>query len=475
MRDDPLARRAGARETRGVRLEAVVIGAGAAGLAAAARLKREGLRVAVLEARDRVGGRIETCRHTAFPCPVELGAEFVHGTAPSFRKWARAVRLDVRKPLDVRWIRFGEALERADEAFEQVSELLVQSGSSDVPFASFLENPRTQARWSDQVRALAAMFVEGYYAAPVGRAGTAALSFMEEKAAEVDAQILRRVMDGYDALTSRMAARLDRAGGELWLNAVVHALQWSGSGVEVHARTRTGIGLPTFEADAAVVTLPLAVLAASPPAEGAVTFAPGLPGKMDAIRRLDTGPIVKIAIRFRRSFWDEQLHPFTFAHGPGLDVPTWWTPLPHRVPVLIGWTGGPPAEALSNVDPSIVVRHALRSLAELFGRPEREIERLVEAFRVRDWRADPFARGGYAVLPVGGLDAQRELARPVGDRIFFAGEATHTGGFAGTVHGALETGERAAEELLTLRKGARRRRPRPGGRGPRATDREARR
>lgn len=431
-----------------MRCDAIVIGAGAAGLAAALRLKREGLRVAVLEARDRVGGRIETCREEAFPCPLELGAEFVHGRVPSFTRWARSLRLEIKKPLDVHWFRFQDGLERADEIFDSVSELLLETGKADVPFESFLQDPRTRSRWEEQVRAAAAMFVEGYYAAPIGRAGTAALSFMERKTGEVDALTLRRVMDGYDALTSRMAAKLDRERGELWLNAVVHEIRWSASGIHVQARTRTGAEHATFEADAVVVALPLAVLAAHGPEEGAITFAPGLPKKMDAIRRLATGAIVKIAIRFRRAFWNEQVRPFSFVHGPGVDVPTWWTPLPWRVPVLIGWTGGSSAEALSKVDPSIVIRHALRSLAALFGRPEREIEQLAEAYRVRDWQADPYARGGYCVFPVGGLDAQRELARPEGACLFFAGEATHTGGFAGTVHGALESGERAAEELL---------------------------
>jgi monoamine oxidase len=441
-----------------VRVDAIVIGAGAAGLAAALRLKEEGLGVAVLEARDRVGGRIETCRDSAFPCPVELGAEFVQGRVPSFRKRARALGLDVRNQLDVHWFRFSEAaLERGDDIFDEVPGLLVASGRADVPFASFLEDPRTKKRWPEQVRAVAAMFVEGYYAAAIGRAGTAALRFMEEKSDAVEALSIRRVVDGYDALTSRMAERLDRARGELWLNAIVHSVHWSATGVRVEARTGSGVELPHFEADAVVVALPLAVLAAEPPAEGAVSFAPGLARKREAIRRLETGPILKIIIRFRRPFWEELVRPFGFIHGPGQDVPTWWTPFPPRVPVLIGWTAGPRAAALSNIDRSLVLRHALRSLAVLFGRPEHELEKLIEVYRVRDWQADPFARGGYAVFPVGGLEAQQELARPVGDRLFFAGEATHTGGFAGTVHGALETGERAAEELLATRIGTGRR------------------
>jgi monoamine oxidase len=93
---------------------------------------------------------------------------------------------------------------------------------------------------------------------------------------------------------------------------------------------------------------------------------------------------------------------------------------------------------------------ALECLARLFGTPRGALEDLLEDEILHDWQADPFARGGYAVTPVGALGAARVLARPVADTLFFAGEHIHLGGQAGTVHGALETGETAARACLAV-------------------------
>jgi monoamine oxidase len=101
---------------------------------------------------------------------------------------------------------------------------------------------------------------------------------------------------------------------------------------------------------------------------------------------------------------------------------------------------------------------ALECLAHLFGTPRSTLEELLEDEILHDWQADPFARGGYAVTPVGALGAARVLARPVADTLFFAGEHTHTGGQAGTVHGALETGESAARACLEVLEDGRSRR-----------------
>ena len=143
---------------------------------------------------------------------------------------------------------------------------------------------------------------------------------------------------------------------------------------------------------------------------------------------------------------------------PGAMIPTWWTTAPVESGVLTGWAGGPLALELSALGPEARRNRALECLAQLFGTPRGMLEDLLEDEVIHDWQADPFARGGYAVTPVGALGAARVLARPVADTLFFAGEHTHTGGQAGTVHGALETGEAAARACLAvLREGRSRR------------------
>ena len=434
--------------------DVLVIGAGAAGLAAARALVAKGLTVHVLEARDRVGGRVQTLRDASFEHPIELGAEFVHGKPRSLRRLFREGSLNVRRHRDAHWGLFDGELHDVSDAFGRVSELLVESGRADRTFEAFLEDPRTERAHSRLDLALARLFVDGYYAAPPSIAGTAALRDMERATQAVHAEEMFRVLDGYDAVPRLLAERVREGGGRIFLNAEVHRVRWSGPHVIVEARTAEGEALGPFGARAAIITLPHGVLAQSP-SRGGVRFEPGLPGKMEAVRRLQTGPIVKVALRFRHAFWTERprshskdrLPSFSFIHGEGLPFPTFWAPLPFSSPVLVGWAGGTRAVALRGLSASEVLHRALDSLSALFRIDRSTIAQLLEAYRVRDWQSDPFARGGYLVVPRGASDAQEELARPESDRLFFAGEATH-GGFAGTVHGAIASGTRAAAEVL---------------------------
>ncbi|RKH53313.1 hypothetical protein D7V93_26985 [Corallococcus llansteffanensis] len=173
-----------------------------------------------------------------------------------------------------------------------------------------------------------------------------------------------------------------------------------------------------------------------------------------AWNRLEMGALVKLLLRFRTAFWREQADTarFGFFHDPRSPFATWWTLSPHRrTRHLVGWSGGPAAEALSQWSERKVLGSALQGLARIFHRPVRSLHEGLEAWHLQDWQREPYTRGGYAVIPTGALDAVAALARPVGRTLFFAGEATHVGGEEGTVHGALDTGRSAAEALLARR------------------------
>jgi len=206
------------------------------------------------------------------------------------------------------------------------------------------------------------------------------------------------------------------------------------------------------------------VLQARQPAPGAITFAPALPPwKRAAIDRLAMGNVIKIAVRFRGrlgSGWSSPIPRDTgFLHAPGGPVPVWWTfgPEPHRC--LVGWVAGRAAAPLAALAsrrargeaPAIDrrVRAAIGGLARGLGTSARDLLTAVEDVAIVDWAEDPYARGAYSYIPVGGLDAPAQLAAPVEGCLFFAGEATDTAGDPGTVHGALRSGERAARELIS--------------------------
>jgi hypothetical protein len=158
--------------------------------------------------------------------------------------------------------------------------------------------------------------------------------------------------------------------------------------------------------------------------------------------------------------WDEEarvvdFRDASFFHCPGAPLPTWWTQLPVRAPLLVGWTGGPNADRLmkaagggiQEAGRDYLLEQAFDSLTTIFNLSRAQIEAQLEAYYFHSWHDDPFTRGAYAYVPVNGLDGQRRLASPVDHKLFFAGEATSVG-HIGTVHGAIQSGQRAAQEIL---------------------------
>jgi monoamine oxidase len=161
------------------------------------------------------------------------------------------------------------------------------------------------------------------------------------------------------------------------------------------------------------------------------------------------GHVVKVALCFGTAFWEDRgLTKLAFIHARGEKFPTWWTTRPIAAPILVGWAGGPPAAYLASKGTDLIIGAAIQSLASALKSSTRSLEHRLQAYLVADWQADPFSLGAYSYVPVGGITAPMALARPIVDTLFFAGEATNSDGNSGTMHGAIATGYRAAEELL---------------------------
>jgi monoamine oxidase len=126
----------------------------------------------------------------------------------------------------------------------------------------------------------------------------------------------------------------------------------------------------------------------------------------------------------------------------------WWTGFPLYAPILVAWAGGRAADALAGLGIEERVDRALDSLAKLVRAPRAKIDHQVVTWDTHDWAADPFARGAYSYVRVGGMEAQARFANPIENTLFFAGEATELAGHQATVHGALSAGQRAADEVL---------------------------
>ena len=171
------------------------------------------------------------------------------------------------------------------------------------------------------------------------------------------------------------------------------------------------------------------------------------------------GPVMKVIFRFREPFWqhkgaiktisaNQNVADAVFFHEPSAAFPTWWTTRPVQSAVLTAWAGGPKATALAGLSPSAIIDAALASLQQLFGRRRNWLRSMIETTYTHNWQSDPFSAGAYSYVKVGGLRARQQLAKPIEQTLFFAGEATDTTGQASTVAGAIASGQRAAKQLL---------------------------
>ena len=412
-----------------VKLDVIIVGAGAAGLAAARELA--GRNIAIVEARDRIGGRIHTLHPTDLALPIELGAEFIHGEAKAtFSVVDSAALLAYELPDDHYWAREG-TWEEVD-FWHDLDRLFAKIGTRDRSFADFLKSRRVDPR----IREMAWHFVEGYHAAHAGRISALALRSADN---ETNAMRQFRIADGYDALVAWLRAGISDPQA-LRLSTTVKEIRWKRGSVEVDC------GTETLRAGAALITIPLGVWKAPRDQEGAIRFVPDLKDKRNTIERLEVGHVVKIVFRFREPFWKK---PFNFLHSNDRFIPTWWTSAPARAPLLTGWAGGHAADAMMAEGEGGMIDRAIDSMAKAFGVRRSLIQRSLVATWTHDWQRDPFSRGAYSYAGVGGIGAHKALAKPVESTLFFAGEATN-GEQTGTVAGAIVSGKAAARKIKAL-------------------------
>ena len=415
--------------------EVVIVGAGVAGLTAARELSTAGARVLVLEARDRLGGRVMT-HHTA-EGPVELGAEFVHGAFPEI--------IGVVEEAGLRLREVGRGAPRrsvgrrdAADYFSAMDRLLglASVGDPDESFQHLVERVDLEP----EIKAQGLRLVEGYHAADPARISVQAL--IRNTAADErpggDRQF--RFAEGYDGLVTAILQRVDPRLCDVQCNVVATVVEWRPKRVLI----RTSAGTE-FTAPQAIITVPLGVLKA-----GAIHFTPTLNGKDQALRALEMGTVVRVSLCLGSEVWaaQERLSTDGFLLTGDPPFPAWWVSRPLPVPVVTGWAGGLHARALAGLSEAQRVRVALDALAGVLSMDPVRLHQGLRGGFSHDWQADPFARGAYSYAAVGGSVAGEELGAPLDATLFFAGEATESDGQNATVHGAIASAQRVAREVL---------------------------
>jgi monoamine oxidase len=432
--------------------DVAIIGAGASGLTAARDLTNAGLNVIILEARDRIGGRIHTLRDPKFALPVELGAEFVHSREGPIWDLLREMKSTAYFVDGDHYELRRRKLHPANDFWDEVGvifERLKKIGRRDMSFAQFLREHCRGRKLARQAK-LAKLFVEGFDAADTKLISAQAIKVTEALEEGTEGEDSFRPLDGYSAMVEHL-----RDTSKVELGAIVRTIHWGRGSVRI-VLSHGGV----VRARRAIVTISIGVLNAADGAEGAIRFIPNIPEHRAAARRIAMGPVIKVVASFREPFWEEEklstasrgpsLKSLVFMHSSNTRFPTWWTWFPVRDRTLTAWSGGPPAAKLSTLPRAQILSSAIESLSHFTGLSRARLNRLLVQAYMHNWQADPYSRGAYSFIKVNGLDAPKQLARPIDSTLFFAGEGTASAdeGLGGTVDAAITSGRRAAKQVL---------------------------
>ncbi len=425
--------------------EIVIIGAGAAGLMAACELSKAGKKVLILEAQNRIGGRIHTLSGNNFTAPVDLGAEFVHGNLPETK---RILKESGIKYSEVRgkMISVNDSRENFSAGWGLVEEKLKEV-KEDMSITDFLDTYFKDEKYAGLKSSIRG-FAEGYDTADISKASV--IAFRNEWLSDEDSEQYR-IDGGYGKLMDYLLAESKAKGCMVQLSSVVKEVRWEQGKAKITIEDGK-----KFIANKVIITVPLGVLKAGKNLKAHINFIPNILPQLHAAEKLGYGCVIKILFEFDESLWNNKETQkrigvnldkagFIFSGEP---VPTWWTQYPKESNLLTGWMGGHRAELLKSADEKTIYDKAIQSLTRIFKMNEKDLERKIRAHKIINWTADPFALGSYSYITINSNEARKLLNEPVKDTLYFAGEALYEGPEMGTVEAALASGLKAAKIIL---------------------------
>jgi monoamine oxidase len=435
--------------------DVLILGAGVAGLSAAIDLSRAGLRVEIVEGRDRIGGRVFTRFDENLKHSVELGAEFIHGLPPEIWLPLQQQKIDVTEVEGDFWCSTNGRLEPCG-FFREVEQILSKMNDRS-PDQSFLEylSQRFPGEDHDEAKRRATAYVSGFNAADPAQVSLHWLVHSREAEEQILGDRAFHIVGGYQMFLKLLTDELKSRQVPIHLGTKVQEVQRNGGSVDVRATSIRGD--QTLSAPQALITFPLGVLQAATPGDG-IHFDPPLPAeKVHALGKLLMGNVVRVTLCFRRRIWEDivvdgkNLAGMGFLFSDHKLFPTWWTQMPDPLPMITGWSPAASADNLRGMSEGRIVQKATETLAGLMGMEKLPLQSELVGAYFHDWDSDPFSLGAYSYVKVGGEGSQQTLGTPVENTLFFAGEATDTSGHNGTVHGAIASGKRAAREILEAR------------------------
>ncbi len=424
-----------------------MIGGGLAGLSAARGLIDRGADVHLVEARNRVGGRVWTVRDGGFDdVPLEAGGEFIDGQQDDIRALCADHGLTLQQilregfglALDLRgrvqlfkgqrpiWSDFKRVLERDAEAFRAV-DCDWSSTAASVIGRHSIDGLLRARQAPDDVRAMV-QGLRGSFFADADQLSALVGVELSLRPQDPGHVMLSRIKGGNDRLTEKLAAR---KGLKMSLQLEVKKIEQHASSISVSAADRAG-KLSTIKADYVVVAAPAPIVRD-------LEFVPALPPALrQALKALSPGPATKAHLLFDRAWWRKPGQ--AQAWESNLDTGAVWEANGSKPPVLTLLAGGRASQAFRALLEEGGPQRLVRRLSWL-GEPEEARD-----FRSTTWELDPFARGGHCVFgPDFRPEWRAELSRAFG-RVAFAGDHTSRK-WPGCMNGAVESGARAARDI----------------------------
>lgn len=400
--------------------DVIVVGAGACGLMAGYELSKAGKKVLILEARDRIGGRVYPLSVERYGYPAQGGGEFVHGEAPHTHALIKSAGLSYIPMNGTRWSSRNGEIESSKSSTENLHgnqdvsymKEKLKELKEDISIQEFLDKYLGDERFNE-LRQIVIGMVEGYDAADPKKIST--FTLRSDWLSSIEKPWIQgRIKEGYGALLNYLLEEIKSNNGKIILNSPVSDIEILKDYAIVKTAEKT-----TYQSLKVIVTVPLPIIER-------INFIPPILEKINASKKIGFGDVIKILIKFRERWWENILEgkfsKATFFLTKGT-ISYFWTQYPQLEPVITGWASGPVVAQISDYSEEKIIDMAVETLSNTFKIDKDYLKNLIVLAQVFNWRVDPYSLGAYSYSTIETEDAHKELSEPVHNTIYFAGEA----------------------------------------------------